>query len=273
MSVWPNFTKQNPCPACGHGGDWCCRGGTSGFVCMRVQSPRMMKDGGWFHFYDDKKPKPAYIPPPRKAAPPLKNADKILDNLYNDPLAVSSLASSLGVAESALHSLGFKWSPEHKAFACPMRNGENEIIGIHLRSTEGKKAITGSRLGLFIPQGIEPQKVAMICEGASDCAALLTMGYFAIGRPSCSFGAAMIKVALKRLGVHRCVVVADNDGAKTNGKRPGLEGAVKLKKELGMMSVIWMPPSPIKDVREFVKKGGTRGMIENDIAHKIWTPK
>jgi phage/plasmid primase-like uncharacterized protein len=159
-----------------------------------------------------------------------------------------------------------------------MRDGDNKIIGIHLRCDDGsKKAITGSRNGLFIPQ-VEPQKVAYVCEGASNTAALLTMGFYAIGRPSCNSGGEMLKVALKRLGVSRIVVCADNDTIKTapDGRtfRPGQDGAKKLKKELGLMSVIFTTPNPLKDVRQMLQKLGVesaRDYITQSVAMKIWT--
>jgi hypothetical protein len=159
-----------------------------------------------------------------------------------------------------------------------MRDGDNKIIGIHLRADDGsKKAVTGSRNGLFIPQ-IKPEKVAYLPEGASNTAALLTMGFYAIGRPSCNSGGEMLKVALKRLGVTRIVIVADNDCLKTapDGRtfRPGQDGAKKLKKELGLMSVIFTPPNPLKDVRDLLKNLGiesARNYITNSVSQKIWT--
>ena len=79
----------------------------------------------------------------------------------------------------------------------------------------------------------------------------------------------MVKEHLKKSKIFKVVIVADNDSIK-NGKRAGIEGAKKLQKDIGLSSVIWMPPSPIKDVREFVRKGGTRQLIESDINSKTW---
>ena len=84
----------------------------------------------------------------------------------------------------------------------------------------------------------------------------------------------MLKVCLKRLGVNRIVIVADADGIKNYGGRPGQDGARKLKKELGMSSVLYITPPPIKDVRQLLNKVGietARAMINSSVANKVWT--
>ena len=62
-----NFTrvsKARPCPQCGKP-DWCTVG-DYGVVCMRVQSARQVKNGGWFHAFDSAGGQAA-PPPPRPA--------------------------------------------------------------------------------------------------------------------------------------------------------------------------------------------------------------
>jgi hypothetical protein len=276
-ALWPKVTKEHPCKICGHG-DWLCRYGDKAQICMRVESPKPSRDGGWYHFYDSKiKPKVM----PKRFVPPKVKVD--FEKIYSDGLKTTKscygLSGELGVSEESLLSLGAVSSIQGiPTWAFPMRDGDNKIIGIHLRYDDGsKKCVTGSQGGLFIPQ-VEPQKLAYICEGASSCAALLTMGFYAIGRFNCNSGADMLKIALKRLGVTRIVIVADNDTLKTapNGKmfRPGQDGASRLKKELGLMSVIFTCPNPVKDVRQLLQKLGVedaKSYIENSIKMKIWT--
>ena len=43
-------SKADPCPQCGKP-DWCTVG-DYGVVCMRVQSAKAVKNGGWFHPFD-----------------------------------------------------------------------------------------------------------------------------------------------------------------------------------------------------------------------------
>jgi hypothetical protein len=271
--IWPHFTKQNPCLACG-GSDWCCRAGEKKFLCMRIQSDHPAKDGGFYHEYSGKKP--VYIPPKRSAPKVGMDFDAMMKR-YNFS-SCEKLALTLGVNEKSLFDLNVFWLAEYDSWAIPMRDGDNKIIGIHLRCEDGsKKAVVSSRNGLFIPQ-INPQKVAFICEGASNTTALLTMGFYAIGRPSCNSGGELLKVALKRLGVSRIVIVADNDTIKSSpdGRtfRPGQDGSKKLKKELGLMSVIFTTPNPVKDVRQLLQKLGVesaRNYIQNSVNQKIWT--
>lgn len=270
--IWPHFTKKYPCPACGHF-DWTCRAGETRFVCMRIQSDHPARDGGFYHSYGEKKP--TYIPPKQSVV-------KVVDfETMSDWLEISYseqwlnvFSCGIGVSKESLKYLKVGWSSESQSWAIPMRDGDNKIIGIHLRCSDGtKKAVISSRNGLFIPQ-CENQNIAYLCEGASNTSALLTMGFFAIGRPSCNSGCEMLKVCLKRLGINCVVIVADNDCIKVNGTRPGQDGAKKLKKELGLMSVIFTAPSPLKDVRDLLIKLGrddARQFIQSSVSQKIWT--
>ena len=269
--VWPHFTREHPCPSCGHW-DWNCRIGDKKYICMRVESNFPAADGGWYHDIGDL-PKP-YIPPHKRAPIRMMDFTTFLNccRIQSHLKVECNLPDLLGVEIKSIESIGFEWSIKFQSYVIPMRDGDNKIIGIQLRG-ETKKCITGSRLGLFIPQA-DIKNPCYICEGASDCAALLTMGFFAIGRPSCNTGADMLKVALKRLKIHRVVIVADADEIKPTGKRPGYEGALKLKTDLGLLSVIYCPPNPLKDVRQLLQKVGAesaRRMIENSVAGKVWT--
>lgn len=277
--LWPKVNKENPCPICNHA-DWLCRFGDKAVLCMRIESPKPAKDGGWYHFYDSSKPAPKrFIMPPRVAPKVNLDFEKLMELFQEGAISkVQSLSRKLGVDESSVCALECGFSNADSAYAIPMRDGDNKIIGIHLRCEDGsKKAVVSSRNGLFIPQ-INPQKVAFICEGASNTTALLTMGFYAIGRPSCNSGGELLKVALKRLGVSRIVIVADNDTIKSSpdGRtfRPGQDGSKKLKKELGLMSVIFTTPNPVKDVRQLLQKLGVesaRNYIQNSVNQKIWT--
>ncbi len=151
--IWPHFSKENPCPACG-GSDWCCRGGDKVFVCMRVESSRPHRDGGFFHEYGGKK---AIQVLQKRFVPPKVNLD--FGAMHKGAMSVTKNdfwpihAEVLGVDWTALFNLqAVKW---HDEIGIPMRDGDNKIIGIHLRADDGsKKAVTGSRNGLFIPSSV-----------------------------------------------------------------------------------------------------------------------
>lgn len=199
-------------------------------------------------------------------SPPIVNCGKLMRE-WDAFVPAQEDANALGVSVESLLALGCRYAPPHRAWAFPMRDGYDEPIGIRLRSSDGRKwAVRGSRNGLFIPN-IDPKPVVYLCEGPTSTAAALTIGLYTIGRPACHLGGPDIKIALRRLGVSKAVIVADND-EKPNGMTPGLSGANALAKEIGVRCVVWTPPT--KDIRDFVKAGGTRQMIESDLKNFVW---
>lgn len=258
--TWQRVTKKAPCPICNHG-DWCTVGAT-GTCCMRVESSHPLKNGGWLHAHSSG-PK---VPLPKKsklpAVPSINSTKLILQWAEETPeTGLQTLAGSLGVSEDSLASLNAVWAKQHRAWAFPMRDGYGNPVGIRLRADDGRKwAVTGSRQGIFIPAS-DPQPVAYICEGPTDTAAALTLGFFAMGRPSCNCGGIDLRTACRQLGVRRVVLVADND-------QPGQQGAVRVGQDIGLPRLIWTPPT--KDIREFLKAGGTRALIEADLRNLVW---
>ena len=272
-SIWSHATPKNPCPICGKT-DWCTFGDKA-MLCQRVESSKPHAKGGWFHFYENAPSRPLFIPKARPA-PAQIDAGRVMSQLISNR-HISELAELLGVSQASLTRLGAAWSAKDKAWAFPMSDGDGNRIGIRLRNDDAQKwTVTGSRQGVFLPNIAEEHgiKVAYLPEGPTDTAALLTMGLFAIGRPTCNSGNEIVLATLKRLGIYKAVIIADNDELKQLGPRegyPGIDGAAKLKKELRLASVIWMPPSPLKDVRAFLQKGGTAQIIESEIKNKIWS--
>lgn len=272
-SIWQHATIKNPCPICGRT-DWCTFGERA-MLCQRVESAKPHPKGGWYHFYDTAPARPLFIPKPQ-AAPQAIDIAKVTAT-WKPLRKVGELAAKLGVATQSLNQLNVVWSSQHNAWAFPMCDAECNPIGLRLRNDDAKKwSVTGSRQGIFLPNVAEEHdiKVAYLPEGPTDTAALLTLGLFAIGRPTCNSGNEIVAACLNRMGIYRAVIVADNDEMKQLGPRegyPGIEGAMKLKKELKLSSVIWMPPSPLKDARAFLNKGGTRQMIESEIKSKVWS--
>lgn len=255
---WLRVTKQNRCPVCEHP-DWCMIG--ERFVlCNRVQSPMAKPGGGWLHPLDSQ-PKPVTKPKPVPPPPVIHAAKLIAGWASATPQGyLESLAAGLGVSIPSLAALNASWASSYRAWAFPMRDGYGEPIGIRLRADDGRKwAVRGSRAGLFIPQ-IAPQPVAYVTEGPTDTAAALTLGLFAIGRPSCNSGGLELRAACKRLGVREVVMVADDD-------KPGLEGAKSVAGQIRLPYRIWVPPC--KDIREFLNAGGTAALIQSDLKNIV----
>lgn len=268
--IWPHVTKKNPCPIC-QKGDWCSVG-EKAVLCQRVQSNKPGKKGGWYHSLGSEVQKTLTLPPPRPAPPVLTGIRKMIERWADETSvdAFEAQADALGVSPESLAALNMAYASEHRAWAFPMCDGYGELIGIRLRSDDGRKwAVRGSRGGIFLPVMGNPITPTYLVEGPTSTAAALTIGLQAIGRPSCSSGGDMVLDALRRLEVRQVVIVADNDD-KPNGLRPGWDGAVKLAKELrGIRSIIWTPPT--KDMRDFLKAGGTRQLIEAETKNMIWT--
>ncbi len=271
---WIGVSKRNPCPVCERA-DWCGVTEDGSLVrCMRVESEKPVtgSDGsiGWIHKTGDDLP----APPPRRIYTPMpKQRLARFDEIHRRYQAATSgkalarLAGGLGVTIGSLKALGAAWAGCHKAWAFPMRDGNGEIVGVRLRSESGSKwAIPGSKPGLFYDPNRRMSDPVLICEGPTDTAALLDMGFFAVGRPNCSGGGPQLE---ELLAGHDVVIVSDRDSPheRPDGSIwfPGQEGAVNLARRLTHVcpSVkIIQPPNPYKDAREWVFSGATRNKFK-----------
>ena len=172
-------------------------------------------------------------------------------------------AMTLGVDTDALQAVGCAWNGQ--AWAFPMKNESQHLIGIRLRDSSGKKwAVKGSHQGMFVPTSYPycvDDATLYIVEGPTDLAAAMTLGLYSIGRPSCLGQEPMIAAFARQKKVRRVVIVSDND-------RPGLEGARKLQCTLKTRSCIWI--TPCKDLREFAIAGGDSSLIESALRDMVW---
>lgn len=248
---------------------------------MRVDSEHPSQDGGWYHFFDAKRPKVVYSKSitqgPSASCYPTINFGKIMRDMreQTDAISIARFAKSLGVRATRLASLGIAWSHKHRAWAFPMRDAFGETVGVRLRSETGAKwSITGSKQGIFAPASFDSPKpaLAIILEGPTDTAAALSLGFAAIGRPSCNSGNEIVKTWLKCNNIYKAIIVADNDDKLIVGVRryPGLLGASNLKRALDKTrTVIWLPQA--KDFRQMVQLGATREMVESEVNNLVWT--
>ena len=255
---WHRVTRQAPCAICGKH-DWCTYTEEAA-CCMRVESRHPARNGGWVHFERLLRPPPPIAP--HRPAPTIDPGMLIARWLTQTrPEDIRRLSGLLGVSEDSLRALEACWSIQHCAWAFPMRDGQGNIVGIRLRSEQGKKwAVTGSRQGVFVP-AVLPQDVALVCEGPTDTAAAVHLGFFAVGRPSCNTGGREIKTTFMRLGVRRFAMASDNDG-------PGRQGALRVAAEIGMPHILYCPVC--KDLRGSANRPGARAIIEGYINQGIW---
>ena len=267
---WVRVTRQRPCAICGKA-DWC---GVSAdgrvACCMRVRSNRPTRNGGWLHRIADAphtRSRPP-VPPPRAAAQCSIDWAAMLRQFERDtPTAeVERLAADLGVSPGSLRRLGIAWAAPHRAWAFPMCNAQRETIGIRLRAESAKKwAVAGSHNGLFWPEGLAGAGPLLVCEGPTDTAAMLDLGYDAIGRPSCTGGVDMVIEVVRTLRRRDVVVVADADG-------PGIDGADRLARaltEAGRRPKV-IRPREGKDARAWVRSGATRAVVDCVIANALY---
>lgn len=262
MSMMTRVNKTNRCVICGK--DTWCLYGKDMVVCMRVQSerPKHFQGGeiGWFHRRDPNLPAPAYIKPKREYK---INTTKILNEWSFDERIkeLARLAGLLGVSVESLKALSCVPAPWPNAWGFVMKDGYGNNIGMRVRNEEGRKwAVTGSQAGIFYPKHTPPKRV-MVVEGPTDTAAALTMGYYAIGRPSCSGGGPHIMAFVRKHHVKEVVIVADNDD-------PGIRGASDLQRALPIPSCILILPT--KDIREF-SSIGDKSTIDAMIDQLVWT--
>lgn len=167
----------------------------------------------------------------------------------------------LGVSSESLWWLGMGWCEESRAWSFPMHDGDGRVIGIRLRTSDGKKfAVTGSRSGIFLPS-IEADRRLFIMEGPTDTAAALTLGFYGIGRPSCNGSVEQVLTFLKRnRKIREVVLVTDNDS-------PGITGADALRQKIPLPT--WQLLLPTKDIRRYCQVGGSRKLIESMIHSQL----
>ncbi len=223
MKTWIRVSRRTKCRVCGRP-DWCTYTADGSACCMRVQSPKPMKNGGWLH-----KPNGSAIVPIYHKPEPVVVRDDLdaIASAAVERLGRSGrmeLAASLGVSAASLAKLEVG-RDDAGAYTFPMRNADDQIVGIRLRLRDGRKlSVKGGHEGCFVPRdsiGDQTEEV-LVCEGPTDTAAGMDAGYAAIGRPSCRGG---VDIACKLLKGRTAIIVSDNDG-------PGIAGAESLAQSL-----------------------------------------
>lgn len=185
-----------------------------------------------------------------------------LDSLWRQHRASTSLdpvtilANALGVSREGLWAAGYARGPGVDWFA--EKDASGKVIGIVTRYENGEKIIgKGHRRGLYIPTDFDrTAEVIVIPEGASDVAALHTMGVQSIGRPNDKGGVEFLTELLR--GVAGEILLPIENDRKSDGKWPGRDGALSVAKRLAnalnrTIGVIHLP-ADIKDPRALLVK-------------------
>jgi 5S rRNA maturation endonuclease (ribonuclease M5) len=170
------------------------------------------------------------------------------------PQDLQRLADSLGLTVNSLQRLRVGWSARHRAYTFPMVDAAGDVLGVRLRLPSGRKlSVKGGREGLFVPTDLDAGGRLLVTEGPTDCAALLDLGFCAVGRPSCTGGVRLLVELAQAQRPAEVYIVADSDA-------PGQRGAENLAAVLVayVPSVrIITPPTGIKDARQWLQRGAT----------------
>lgn len=264
---WNRVSKQNPCPIC-EKPDYCSVAQDGSVAnCMRVPSDWECKgsSGGWIHKLQPdviQRVKNVFRRTPKKKALPPKYWDALVHEAEERAglkSRVEILSMSLGLSMESLRRLLVGWLPRYSAWTFPMWDGHGRMIGIRLRSLNGQKwCVPGSFNGIFHPTCVanDEDTLLMICEGPTDCAALLDLGFDAIGRPSALAGVNQL-TDFVRAGRRKVVIVADNDGYDGVGFVGAVKLAVAIKPLTSDVSIL-RTPGGYKDIRDYLNGGGTR---------------
>lgn len=236
---------------------------------MRVQSDRPCKPevGGWFH---DLTGREVSLPPKEELASALSHEELLQLHsrcqraLWGPPRAILNevLSRLPGVTQESLGLLQAGWYEPWGCVTFPMFDAERKVVGLRTRHRDGgKKAIPGSRQGVFLPpqHGSGP---LLVVEGPTDTAAVLTLGLDVLGRPSAMGAVDTICTLAKGRAI--VAVLGDRDTAKKRPDGslwfPGQEGAAELVKRLraaGIDARGFLPPEGVKDARQWVMGGAT----------------
>lgn len=257
-------SKSRRCPICGRA-DWCSITADGALaICMRepAGSFKCTKNGDFLHRLRETQWRRGNLRTVTVSdRPPSRHDFALLVQNYGtaaNPERLQRFANSLGLSIGSLKHLSMGWCSEKRAWSFPMRNGAGDVLGIRLRTDAGCKfAIPGSREGLFIPSGLSSSGPLLICEGPTDCAAMLDLGFAAIGRPSCTGGIKLLANYARQRKPAGIVIGSDSD-------EPGRCGAEALANVLSLYhSVrIIVPPSGIKDLRQWKFEGASASCIQ-----------
>ena len=279
MVEWIRVSKRHRCPICDHA-DWCLisADGTAA-ICPRFESDRLVGDAGWLHHLDgaDDRPRPQRrialrhrrMPPPADLAALARRFQAAAEKLGK----LAEIADDLGLKMRSLARYGVGWSFRESCSTWPMCDARGRLIGINRRFKNGrKKVMPGHRAGLYMPADLPEDmsrlgRTLLVCEGASDAVAGLDLGFWTVGRFSCTHGSKLLVNLVRHRRPSLVVIVRDADG-------PGRRGADSLASTLlpyAPCLKLITPLAPYKDLRAWRLAGAEIADVDRLI--KSATPR
>lgn len=270
---WIRVTRRRLCKICGKG-DWCTFS-ADGVVacCMRVESDRRTRNGGWLHrLTDDWKP-PRRRTVRRKQPKPKLDCNPIHRRCVESlrPESLGWLSNDLGIRVEVLERFEVGYHSDRNVYSMPMRRPDGSICGIKYRPRNGGKFCeAGSKSGLFFVPGSLVRDFLVIVEGCSDAMAIHDLGFAStIGRDNCTGNVQQIVTLLRRLKPQQAVIIPDNDehGA-------GLRGAEALQQILKIQHAVELLelPGEINDARDCIQTQKNADWLANRIRESISSP-
>lgn len=257
MEHWKRVTKNNPCPICGKP-DWCLVSTDKTLtICPRVVSDKQIGDAGYLHGKAGSDDRQKFLVSFIKTDEPIDMSSIAYECVLR--FIKENISPPFAMTKESRSAMLVGWDGNGWTF--PMSDSGLRVIGIRIRRVDGgKHCVPGSTNALFIPRltkRMRDEPYLLMPEGESDTIAALDIGCYAIGRPNCCSRIDMTrKVAAAS---HKdIVIVADNDKPDKDGKRAGLDGAIKIATSLvtSCKSVrIISPPKNIKDLRDWITLG------------------
>lgn len=251
--------KDRPCPICGHI-DWCLVAEDgSAAICPRTESDRLCGQAGWLHQLVDRprqrlQPRPIIIP-----TSPTPNFRQFADGFCCAAKAsgmLDVLATDLGVSAASLERLGVGWNADDHCWTFPLCDADRRVVGINRRFRDGLKLIMrGHRAGMYLPLDLPADlsgQTLLVCEGGTDTAAAMDLGYQAIGRFNCTASRPLVIEMIRRVRPQIVVIVADADLAG----RQGAEGLARALRPRVTTCKVIEPPGH-KDLRAWLRAGAT----------------
>lgn len=215
---WIRVTRSKRCPCCDKS-DFCTISADGTKVhCMRVESEQPAKGtlGGWIHKLADAVQTPTTLTPRQEQRPEIDfhaEARRMFEHKRAEQTR-AELSASLGVSIDALKRLGVGFGADKREFSSwPERGIDGKVSGIIRRYADGsKKTMRWSRHGLYFAVNWRESTDLVLCpEGGSDTAALLSMGLFALGRPSNVGGVDLLIAKLRKIKPLRVIVLGERD--------------------------------------------------------------
>lgn len=141
------------------------------------------------------------------------------------------------------------------------------ILGLPWTDARGAKwSRRGSYSGIFfrprsalrVQADRDVPGTLFVTEGASDTAAAISLGLWAVGRASCNASTFFVDQYIHRHQPSKLVIVADNDTpGRTGAKRLAKSLCNDLPRSLGGVEIV-VPPETSMDLRDWVREGASQ---------------